>query len=164
MPSLPALPRTFQDIPVTPRRLAVAMSLWPPYLASGVRVLRIEEDYSGATVSYRTRPWNVNYFGTAYGGTLFSMSDPFWALLLSHRLGRRYVVLDAAAEIDFVAVGRGELRTSFAIEPGLVEALHAEAEDGRKVLHWLTNEVTDASGQVVARVRKQVYVRLRRGA
>ena len=30
---------------------------------------------------------------------------------------------------------------------------------GGKYLHWFENEVLDADGQLVARVRKQVYVR-----
>lgn len=147
---------------MTPDRLRRAMNLWPPFAAAGVRVAQIAPDYSEAVVVHRTRAWNVNYFGTAYGGTLFSMSDPFWALLISMRLGRSYSVLDAAAEIDFVRTGRGELRTSFHVPQDLVDRLREEAEDGRKVLHWLANDVTDSSGQVVARIRKQVYVRRRR--
>lgn len=35
------------------------------------------------------------------------MTDPFYALLLMHRLGSRYHVWDQAASIEFVAPGRG---------------------------------------------------------
>jgi len=43
----------------------------------------------------------------------------------------------------------------------VVDQLRAEAVDGSKVLHWFETDVVTASGEVIARVRKQVYVRLK---
>ena len=63
------------------------MSVWPPYLAAGIRVEHIAPDFSQARVRLNRRPWNTNYVGTAFGGSLFSMSDPFWMFLLMRRLG-----------------------------------------------------------------------------
>ena len=37
--------------------------------------------------------------------------------------------------------------------------VRAATAGGGKYLHWFSNEVLDADGEVVARVRKQVYVR-----
>ncbi|QQS02574.1 MAG: DUF4442 domain-containing protein [Austwickia sp.] len=138
-----------------------ALNLWPPYLAAGVRITELLPGFAGATVTLRVRPWNANYFGTAFGGTLFAMSDPFWVLLLINRLGKDYSVLDAKAEIEFLAMGRGDLRTTFEVPQSLVDELRAEADSGEKVLHWLTNEVVDRQGTVVARIRKQIYVKHR---
>lgn len=160
--SLPPIPRTWQDIAATPEVMRRALNLWPPFLAAGVRITQLLPGFAGATVLLRVRPWNANYFGTAFGGTLFAMSDPFWVLLLINRLGKEYRVLDARAEIDFLAMGRGDLRTTFEVPQSLVDQLRAEADSGEKVLHWLTNEVVDRDGVVVARIRKQIYVRKRR--
>lgn len=158
------MPRTWREVRVGPQGLRRLLNVWPPFLAAGVRVTQIQPGFTGATVVLRVRAWNANYFGTAFGGTLFAMSDPFWVLLLINRLGKDYSVLDAKAEIEFLAMGRGDLSTTFEVPQALVEQLRAEARDGRKVLHWLENEVVDADGAVVARVRKQVYVRQRRPA
>lgn len=159
--SLPPIPRTWQDIAASPAVMRRALNLWPPYLAAGVRITELLPGFAGATVTLRVRPWNANYFGTAFGGTLFAMSDPFWVLLLINRLGKDYSVLDARAEIEFLAMGRGDLRTTFEVPESLVEQLRAEADSGEKVLHWLTNEVVDRKGTVVARIRKQIYVKHR---
>jgi hypothetical protein len=43
----------------------------------------------------------------------------------------------------------------------LLDQLRAEAASGEKVLHWFSNDVIDESGEVVAQVRKQVYLRLK---
>lgn len=159
--SLPSMPRTWREVRLGSQGLRRLLTLWPPYLAAGVRITQILPGFTGATVVLRVRPWNANYFGTAFGGTLFAMSDPFWVLLLINRLGRDYSVLDARAEIEFLALGRGDLRTTFEVSEELVEQLRAEADSGEKVLHWLTNEVVDRSGTVVARIHKQIYVRHR---
>lgn len=73
------------------------MNLWPPYLGAGIRVRSIAADWSEATVELRQRRLNRNYVGTHFGGSLFAMTDPFYALLLMHRLGERHLVWDQAA-------------------------------------------------------------------
>ncbi len=44
----------------------------------------------------------------------------------------------------------------------MLDELREAAADGSKVLRWFDTEVLDASGELVARVRKQLYVRLKR--
>ena len=137
----------------------LGLNLWPPFLFTGIHVSRITPDYRHARVELRMRPWNRNYVGTHFGGSLFAMTDPFWMLLLMHQLGRDYYVWDKAAEIEFVKPGRGTVATAFDVDDTLLAQIRAATDGGAKYLHWFENAVTDASGEVVARVRKQVYVR-----
>lgn len=109
------------------------------------------------------RPWNRNYVGTHFGGSLFAMTDPFWMLMVLHHLGRDHLVWDKAGEIEFVRPGRGTVRTRFDLDPATLDLLRSQAAGGNKVLHWFHNDIVDASGQVVARVRKQLYVRRKPG-
>ena len=139
----------------------LGINLWPPFLFTGIHVTRITPDYRQIEVELRMRPWNRNYVGTHFGGSLFAMTDPFWMLGLMHTLGRDYYVWDRAGAIDFLKPGRGTVRTAFHIDEALLDELRAEAANGEKVLRWFSNDVVDASGDVVARVRKQVYVRLK---
>jgi acyl-coenzyme A thioesterase PaaI-like protein len=143
---------------VSPRPLRRAMNLWPPFAFSGIRVLRLAPDWSEARVVLRLRRWNRNYVGTQFGGALFAMTDPFWMLLMMNRLGRDYVVWDRAAEIRFVSPGRGDVFARFVLDDERVAKVRAAAESGR-VLEWFEVEVTTATGEVVAVVRKQLYVR-----
>lgn len=53
------------------------------------------------------------------------------------------------------------MRTAFRIDDAVLEELRTAAAGGDKVLRWFSNDVVDAGGEVVARVRKQVYVRLK---
>lgn len=144
--------------PSTFRRL---LNLWPPFLCNGIRVLELGDDWCEAHVVLRLLPWNRNYVRTQFGGNLFAMTDPFWMLLVMHQLGRDYLVWDKAGAIDFVAPGREDVYAHFKLEPAVVDQLRTAAAGGDKVLHWFETPVTTAGGEVVAHVRKQVYVRLR---
>lgn len=57
--------------------LRLGMNLWPPFLFTGIHVTRITADYRQIDVELRMRPWNRNYVGTHFGGSLFAMTDPF---------------------------------------------------------------------------------------
>jgi acyl-coenzyme A thioesterase PaaI-like protein len=137
------------------------INLWPPFLFAGIHVTRVSPDYRDIAVELRMRPWNRNYVGTHFGGSLFAMTDPFWMLGLMNNLGRDYYVWDRAGEIEFLKPGRGTVRTAFRIDDAMLAEIRTSAADGSKQLRWYSNDVVDASGAVVARVRKQVYIRLK---
>ena len=137
------------------------LNLWPPFLCNAIRVQAVSDDWTEARVVLRLRPWNRNYVRTQFGGNLFAMTDPFWMLLALHQLGPDYLVWDKAGAIDFVAPGREDVYAHFRLDPAVVEELRAAAAGGDKVLRWFETEVTTAAGEVVARVRKQLYVRLK---
>ncbi len=147
---------------MTPKRLRRLMNLWPPFLFTGIRVLEVGDDWRSARVALRRRWYNLNYVGVHFGGSLFAMTDPFWMILVKECLGRDYMVWDKAAEIEFVAPGRADVFASFRVDDALLDELRAGAADGAKVLRWLPVDVVTAEGEVVARVRKQLYVRRKR--
>lgn len=140
------------------------LNFWPPFLFSGIRVVEFGADYRHARVELRMRPWNRNYVGTHFGGSLFAMTDPFWMIMVKERLGRGYMVWDKAAEIEFVKPGRGTVHAEFRLEEAVLDELRAATAGGDKTLRWFDADVIDQEGDVVARIRKQVYVRRKREA
>jgi acyl-coenzyme A thioesterase PaaI-like protein len=144
------------------RTLRRILNFWPPFLFSGVHVAEIADDYRHARVELRMRPWNRNYVGTHFGGSLFAMTDPFWMLLTMNALGRDYIVWDKAGAIEFVKPGRSHVQARFELDDSVLDELRAATADGDKVLRWFDTDVTDAEGEVIARVRKQLYVRRKR--
>ena len=140
------------------------LNLYPPLLFAGIRVLAISDDWRNARVVLRRRWYNRNYVGTQFGGSLFSMTDPFWMILVLRCLGEEYIVWDKAAEIEFVAPGREDVYAEFHVDEAMLEEIRAATSGGDKTLRWQTTEVHTAGGEVIARVRKQLYVRRKRGA
>ncbi|MBD7956887.1 DUF4442 domain-containing protein [Microbacterium sp. Sa4CUA7] len=147
---------------ITPRRLAVGMSLWAPNLFSGIRIRRFSPDWTEATVELHVNLFTRNYVKTAFGGSMSAMTDPYFFMLVMHQLGRDYVVWDTRGEIAFIKPGRGRLTAHFHVPPAKVDELRERARDGAKVLEWFETDITDAGGDLVARVRREVYVREKR--
>ncbi|PAV26537.1 acyl-coenzyme A thioesterase PaaI-like protein [Tamilnaduibacter salinus] len=139
-----------------------ALNVFGPYVGAGVKITHIEDDFSSATVTMRQRWFNTNYVGTHFGGSLYSMVDPMYMLLLMRRLGNDYIVWDKSASIDFLRPGRGTVTAHFELTDDRVDAIRKAAANGDKQLPEWTVAITDEEGEVVARVHKTLYVRLKR--
>lgn len=148
---------------LSPRGLRRVLNLWPPFLFTGIHVVDISDDWRHARVELRLRPWNRNYVGSHFGGSLFAMTDPFWMLMALHALGRDYIVWDKAGAIEFVRPGRGTVAAEFQLHDSVLDEIRAATADGGKDLRWFDVDVKDTHGEIVANVRKQLYVRRKRG-
>lgn len=141
------------------RTLQHGMNVWPPFLFAGIRVQRFSADFRHVRVRLRKLPATTNYVGTLFGGSMFAMTDPFWMLLVLRSIGPGYTVWDRAGEIEFLRPGRSTVRAQFVVTDEVLEELRQEAADGSRVLRWFETDVVAEDGTVVARVRKQLYVR-----
>ena len=137
------------------------MGCWPPFLANGIRVRRIADDWRSIDVTLAKSPLTSNYFGTQFGGSMFAMTDPFFAIMLVRLLGPAYTVWDKSAEIEFVKPRRTRLEARLKIADDQVEEIRTAAAAGEKVLRWFAVDISDSDGDLVAVVRKQLYVRLK---
>ena len=136
----------------TPAQLKRFMWMWPPYLGAGVSIEEADDDGTRLVVKHRLRPWFTNAVGTVFGGTMQSMTDPFFMILALHQLGPGYRVWDTEASIEFLKPGRGTVRA-------VIENIRAEVAGGDKHLRWFECDIVDEEGDVVARVRKRLYFR-----
>lgn len=141
------------------RSLLRLFNIYPPYLGAGVRVRKIAPDFRSFEVEMKLRFWNRNYVGSHFGGSLYSMCDPFYMLILIENLGRGYEVWDKSASIRFRRPARSTVRAVFALtEAQIAEIARAADEHGKTEPH-LTVQVVDESGTVVAEVEKVLSVR-----
>jgi hypothetical protein len=139
-----------------PRRL---LNLWPPLLGAGIRITRIQQDWKEVDVEMRLRWWTANYVGTQYGGSLYSMTDPFYMVMLIEILGRDYIVWDKAASIRFRRPGRGTVYAKFQIVDAQVAEIREALRTEEKIEREFGIEVKDAEGVVIAEVKKLLHFR-----
>lgn len=142
-------------------RLRWIMNVWPPFLFSGIHITRISDDFRNVKVELRSRWYNRNYVGSHFGGSLFAMTDPFWMIMILRTIGKEYVVWDKAAEIEFIKPGRGVVKAEFILDDAALDEMRAAAAGNERVLRWFDIPVIDGQGDLVAKVRKQIYVRLK---
>jgi hypothetical protein len=137
------------------------MSAYPPYVGAGVRVRIVGRAPLAFETRITLRWWNRNYVGTHYGGSLYTMCDPFYMLILIDALGSEFVVWDKAATIRFRRPGRGTVRARFEIPPPRIDEIRSQARAAGRAEPSFTARVLDAAGEVVAEVEKLVSVRVR---
>lgn len=137
------------------------INYWPPLLGAGIRVTRMQPDLKAVDVEMRLRPWNRNYVGTHFGGSLYSMTDPFYMLMLIHNLGPEYIVWDKAATIRFRKPGRGTVRAEFRLSESQIQDIRDKLKAQEKLEPVFTVEVKDNEGVVIAEVEKVLHVRRR---
>ena len=132
------------------------LNLYPPLLGAGIRVRRLEH---GFETRMKLAFYNRNYWGTHFGGSLFAMCDPFFALTLAERLGKGYVAWDKTTTIRFLRPGRGTVRARMEIAPARVAQIRDEVDGAGRAEPEFQVEVVDQAGTVVARVEKLLSVK-----
>ncbi len=135
------------------------MNLWPPFLGAGIRVTRLDPDWRAVDVRMKLRWWNRNFVGTHYGGSLYSMTDPFYMLMLIENLGRDYIVWDKSASMRFRRPSRGKVTAAFRLSGEQIEAIRRTLQNEPKIEPAFMVEVKDENGAVVAEVQKVLSVR-----
>lgn len=144
---------------MTAEQLKKGIRFYPPYLGAGVRVTHISDDFRIVKVEMPLRFYNKNYVGTHFGGSLYSMCDPFFMLMLINILGDNYIVWDKAATIRFKKPGKGLVKATFEIPEEKIAEIKAAADSQGKVEPQFQVVVTDNDGQIVAEIDKLLYVR-----
>jgi acyl-coenzyme A thioesterase PaaI-like protein len=135
-----------------------AFSQFGPYAGAHIKVRTI--DRYTVESSMPLVESNTNYVGTHFGGSLYSMCDPFFMFLLMRNLGEGYMVWDKAATVEFIKPGTGTVTARFHIPSEHIEALKVELAKVRKLDRIYRCEVKDESGDTVARLTKTLYIRL----
>lgn len=134
------------------------INFYPPYLGAGVKVKQVAQDYSHIQVQMKLKFWNKNYVGTHFGGSLYSMVDPFYMLMLMKLLGKNYIVWDKEAQIKFIKPGKGTVFADFHISNEEVEKIKKSLEENDKCYPEFQVLIKDAQGQTVAKAHKILYV------
>jgi hypothetical protein len=148
--------------PALRRHLRWLLNVWPPFLGAGIRVRRLDRDWKAVDVEMKLRFWNRNFVGTHYGGSLYSMADPFYMLMLIVNLGPEYIVWDKTASIRFRKAVKTAVTARFRLSEEQLEGFRAELEKAEKIEPEFNVEIVDEAGAVVAEVQKVIHIRKKR--
>jgi hypothetical protein len=139
--------------------MRLRLNLYAPFLGAGIRVKRLAPGWKEVDVEMKLRWWNANYVGTHYGGSLYSMTDPFFMVMLIENLGQDYIVWDKSATIRFKRPGRGTVTASFRLSDQQIDEIKQALNAEKKIERVFTVEVKDESGTVIAEVEKLLHIR-----
>ena len=129
------------------------------YKGAGIEVEKIDLKNYHIRVKMPLTYKNQNIVGVHFGGSLYSMVDPFYMLILMHHLGPKYVVWDKAATINFLSPGRSTVYADIRLDFAEIEQIKEATEDYQPVYRNYTLNIFDDSGLRIAEVQKTLYIR-----
>jgi len=147
---------------VSENALKWVMRLYPPMLFQRIWVKKIHKDFKGIDVKINRSLITTNLGNSIFGGTIFSATDPFYALLfgqiMQHK-GFKITVWLKSAEIQYIRPGRTDLYYTLIITDQMIEdAEKALASEG-KFIKAYPIDIFDTSGELCATALNEVYVR-----
>ena len=141
------------------KTVARFMNFYPPYLGAGVKIKLEDEDQLIFKVSMPLKVTNRNYVGVHFGGSLYSMVDPFYMLILMNKLGKDYLVWDKKAAIHFKRPGTGTVSARFEIPEERVKEIKESVEKHGKWEPEFNVEIIDEHKNIVCAVSKTLWVK-----
>lgn len=135
---------------------------WPPFWGAGVKVHSFSEDLRFIEVKMVLRFWNKNYVGTHFGGSLYSMTDPFYMLMLVHLLGQEYVVWDKSATIRYKKPARGTVYAKFEVLQEQTDLIKQTLMNAEKMDTVFTIKVINDQSEIVTEIEKTLHVSKKR--
>lgn len=139
-----------------------AMRFYPPLFFQRIWVKKFDKNFSGVQVKIFKSFLNINYNNSIFGGTIFSGSDPFYAILFDQLLQRKNIkcrVWLKSASINYLKPGRTSLSFSITLtEQEILEAETALRTVGKFVKAYPIN-MFNSKGELCATVINEVYVR-----
>lgn len=147
---------------VSEKTLKWAMRFYPPLLFQRIWVKKFHKDFRGVEVKIFKSLFNKNYNNSIFGGTIFSASDPFYALLFDQillRKGFKIRVWLKSAQISYLKPGRSNLYFRVSLTDQDIAEAEAALNTIGKFVKSFPIEITSEDGVICATVINEVYVR-----
>ena len=147
---------------VSANTLKWALRFYPPLFFQRIWVLNFGVDFKSVEVKINKSLFNTNYNKSIFGGTIFSATDPFYALLFDQLLrirGFKTRVWLKSARILYLKPGRTDLYFKIILsDEDVAEAEVALVEVGKFVKTYKI-EIYNKQGELCATAENEVYLR-----
>ena len=112
---------------------------------AGVKIDYVQDDFKKIVVKMKQRFWNTNYVGSHFGGSLYSMTDPFFMFMLLENLKQEHIIWDQSAEIEFLKPAKGVVTAVFEINDVVLSEIKAQALEEFSFSRSFDVEILDES-------------------
>lgn len=107
------------------------------------------------------RFWNWNHERAHFGGSLYAMTDPFYALLIREHIGTPVEVWVKSAQIRFKRPGRGKVLAQFLLTEEKLNEIKNELSERQRAQTEFTIDIKDAEGHLIAEAQQMVTIKLK---
>ena len=120
----------------------------------------ISSDFKEINVILKKSIFNINYYKSIYGGSIFSACDPYFPIMYYHIFkNRKLIVWVKSAEINYIKPAYSSLKLNFKIQDSQIKEIEQGLlKDGK---HEIINEVKAISLENVICAEAKITVYLR---
>jgi hypothetical protein len=138
------------------------MRFYPPFLTQRIWVKKIHKDFRQIDVKINRSLLTTNLGKSTFGGTIFSATDPFYALLLNQivkREGMKPVVWLKSAQINYLKPADTDLHFSLKIDEELIAEMFEKLRSEGRFVKELPIHIYNNRGELCVTAMNEVYVR-----
>lgn len=133
---------------------------YPPLWFAGIRVSNSRADgILNYKVKLKSTFYNRGVRGTYFGGSAFSMVDPFSMLILMDYLGSDYIVWDKHSSIKFIKSSKKTLKAEVSLTRSELENIKSKVNEEGDFVPEFKILIHDTDSLLVAEVIKKVYIK-----
>jgi acyl-coenzyme A thioesterase PaaI-like protein len=147
---------------ISPNTLKWAIRLYPPLFFQRIWVIKFGANFRSVEVKINKSLLNTNYNRSIFGGTIFSATDPFYALLFDQVLklrGFQSRVWLKSASIQYLKPGRGNLYFKIELSEADISEAEQELLKVGKFIKTYRIDLYNDKEELCAIAMNEVYVR-----
>lgn len=138
------------------------MCFYPPMFFQRIWVKKVHPGFKGIDVKINRSLFTSNLGNSIFGGTIFSATDPFYALLfgqiMQHK-GYKITVWLKSAQIQYVKPGRTDLFYTITISDEMIADAEKTLQTEGRFVKMYPIEIFDRQGELCATALNEVYIR-----
>ena len=140
------------------------LNLWFPFIVNRIKIISIADDFYKMKVQLKHSFWNRNPNKSVWGGSITSVLDPFFPIMMKQiilKRGLRTDFFSKAVNVEFIK--QVETHIFFQFKITKTEAIKVEKilNDDGKYEGWHSVNGIDVNGKICVHGKVQIYLRKR---
>ena len=147
---------------VSEKVLKWALNLYPPLFFQRIWIKKFHKNFRGVDVKINKSLVNKNYNGSLFGGTIFSATDPFYAILfdqIMQRRGFKCLIWLKSASIQYIKPGKSDLFFRIEITDEMIEEAEKALKTQGKFIKAYPIKLYNTKNECCVVVSNEVYLR-----
>ena len=144
------------------RFLRFILNIYPPLLFNRIVLIEISRDFSEMNVIIKKSLFNMNFYKSIFGGTIFSACDPYFPIMyynIFKKRNKKLVIWLKSAKINYIKPANTNLRLQFKINKNNIHKIEEDISSKGKSEIWHKIQAINKDGVPCAEADMLIYLK-----
>ena len=145
--------------------IKLVLNIYPPLLFNRIVLKEISDSFLEMKVTIKRSLFNMNFYKTIFGGSIFSACDPYFPTMYYHAFSKKKIKLIIwlkSAEINYIKPANTNLYLHFKITNDDFNQVEQKINSCGKTEIWHKVQAINKSGVICAEAKMLVYLSKKR--